>query len=149
MGLPAAPRFEAASEKTMSLAPMPPTFAVKKENDEIMPGHVTNAFITYEVRISVIRDGGRSKDRLEAPFVYLSQRQDLDFLSQARRHALMEKTMLSFPGAHADGWHCHQETVTFDKSVFSSIKRSYNVEVFIPAPDVYARKLNVMRWSES
>lgn len=137
MGLPGAPVSEGTETK---LAPMPPTFALKKEKDEISPGHVPNAFITYEVQISVVRDSGRTKDKLVAPVVYLSQQQDLDFLSQARRHALMEKTVLSFPGPYADGWHCHKETVSFDKGVFSSVKRVYNIEVFIPAPDTYARE---------
>lgn len=119
---------------------MPPTFAVKKDKDDITPGHVHNAFITYEVQISVTRDGGRSKDKLVAPFVYLSQRQDIDFLSQARRHALMEKSVLPFPDSVSAAWHCQKESVSFDKNHFSSVKRKYDIEIFIPAPDIYGRE---------
>ena len=149
MGLPGFPETGEANGSSKTFTPMPPTFAVKKTKDDITPGHVHNAFITYEVQVSVVRDGGRSNEKLVAPFVYLSQHQDLDFLSQARRHALMEKSVLPFPGSHVPGWHCHKETVTFDKGVFSSVKRNYELEVFIPDPDTYARKRGILQASKA
>lgn len=79
----------------------------------------------------------RQNERLFAPIVYLTRANDLSFLSNARRQALVVNSPLPSPTEAPDSWQGRVEEKTFKKGFFSSKKSGYKVAMLLPAPLIY------------
>ncbi|KAL7008185.1 hypothetical protein EMMF5_002367 [Cystobasidiomycetes sp. EMM_F5] len=78
----------------------------------------------------------RSKERLIAPIVYLSQNPQLDWLSQERRRAIADNMPIAGPQRD---WHAHTETIVFEKALFKTAKTAYKLELLVPSPIRFAK----------
>lgn len=131
------PAHTPVTKRQPARVPMPPTFELNAGKNDNSPGTVSLASVQYMLKVVITKANlMKSKERLVAPIVYLTQTDDLAWLSQERRRAMMEHMPIAGPQRD---WAKHVETFTFEKHLFKTNKTAFRLELLLPFPLKYAR----------